>query len=229
MTPRHPPRALGGLTTPTRPPPSTRGECLASRKGTVRRELKPPVCAAARGVVRRGGPPIFDCGATRPPLDGGGLVPPRVRREIVLATTTQTLESRCLRDQRPDCQRRSEGRRRSRPGLPPTRTSRPPPGRWPGGEAARGCPAPHPAGAEAFPTDPPPPDIAPPRRSGAGDGGARRSRSLMVKRVERARPMRPTNLGGEPAAGPPGGEGRCRRRPRPGGRIEVLESSLERR
>ena len=139
MTPRHPPRALRGLTTPTRPPRRPRSPRAPAAGGTgPDARSKPPVCAAARGVVRRGGPPdSFDCGSTRPlPRQGGPTSPRAFVERLILPLPRRLSRSRCLRDRRPDCQRRDGGRRRSRPGSPPAGPSRPPPGRWPGGEAA---------------------------------------------------------------------------------------------
>src|SRR5687768_7664069 len=104
MTPRHPPRALGGLTTPTRPPrrPKARRPRLADATDPTR--SKPPVCAAARGVVRRCGPPIPLTVGRResPPRQGGFPSPHAFVERLFLATTTQTLELRdaCVTDDR---------------------------------------------------------------------------------------------------------------------------------
>jgi len=140
------------LTTPTRPPPRTPGRSLESTGGPTRSpRSKPPVCAAARGVVRRCGPPIPRLrDDASPPSTGGSAVSPRVLREIDIATTTQTLVSRCLRDRRPNCQRRRGGRRQVPPGVAPGPRPFPAPS-WPltrGRGSRTGCPAPHPAGAE---------------------------------------------------------------------------------
>jgi len=212
MTPRHPPRALGGLTTPTRPPPPTpkpEGPRSPGWTGTAR--SKPPVCvcvcAAARGVVRRCGPPFLRLrGDASPPSTGGSAVSPRVLREIDIATTTQTLVSRCLRDRRPDCQRRQGGRRQVPPGVAPGPRPFPAPS-WPltrGRGSRTGCPAPHPAGAETAtdirPESPPAPAVP-----GRATSGARR-RSLVRREAEW---KRSACEAGEPrwgaGGGPPGG------------------------
>ena len=57
MTPRHPPRALRSLTTPTRPPLAP---CEEATTETAAIKDPPTVCAAAASVVRRGRRPSWD-------------------------------------------------------------------------------------------------------------------------------------------------------------------------
>jgi hypothetical protein len=150
MTPRHPPRALGGLTTPTRPPRRRGARGPRPPKWTGSSRCRPPVCAAARGVVRRGGPLIpSTAGRRRPfPRQEGPTSPRAFVERLFLPLPRRLSNSRCLRDRRPDCQRRDRGRRRIPPGVIP----RPGPfsaPTWPltrGRGSERRCPAPHSAG-----------------------------------------------------------------------------------
>src|SRR3954451_3436899 len=86
MTPRHPPRALGGLTTPPRPPPSIRGPKAPTRRwdGPGRRDANlPSVPRPATSCDGAGRPFLrlrFDAS---PPSTRRYDVSPRVRREIV--------------------------------------------------------------------------------------------------------------------------------------------------
>ncbi len=169
--------------------------------------------------MRRCGPPIPRLRSdASPPSTGGSAVSPRVLREIDNATTTQTLVSRCLRDRRPDCQRRPGGRRQVPPGVAPGPRPFPAPS-WPltrGRGSRTGCPAPHPAGAEAAKQTP---GIAP--RPGGPGAGDVRCRTTTIAGEARGGVERLGLRGRKTSVGswrrPPRREGRCRRRSRPGG------------
>ena len=94
-------------------------EAPRRRGGPVRRDANHPSVPRPATSCDAAGRPSSTAGRRVRHLDRDGLVSPRVRREIDIATTTQTLESRCLRDQRPDCQRRDGGRRRIPFGIAP--------------------------------------------------------------------------------------------------------------
>ena len=170
--------------------------------------------------MRRCGPPIPRLrDDASPPSTGGSAVSPRVLREIDIATTTQTLVSRCLRDRRPDCQRRQGGRRQVPPGVAPGPRPFPAP-TWPlarGRGSPSGCPAPHPAGAETA-TDKRP--ESPPAPVGPGTGDVRCRTTTVAGEARGGVEMlglrgRKTSVGSRRR--PSRREGRCRRRSRPGG------------
>ena len=176
MTPRHPPRALRSLTTPTRPPSPTGSPTARIASGPSRRRSSLPSDAAARGVSRRCGPPHLgndprgDAG--RFPATGHASVrAPLIRGEICYCHYhADSRGSTCLRDRPPDCQRATEGRRRSRPGSTPgPDLPGPAPGRRPGGEAAvEAAPPRTQRSARADESDEHGHD-RPPRHPGAGD------------------------------------------------------------
>ena len=84
MTPRHPPRALGGLTTPTRPPPPPEAE--ASRRGRDRSGVASSLPSVPRPAAScdGAGRPSSTAGDASPPSTGRAVASPRVRREIDL-------------------------------------------------------------------------------------------------------------------------------------------------
>jgi hypothetical protein len=152
------------------------------------------LCRGPRRRATRRAAHSSTAGRRVPSLDRTDRVSPRVRREIDIATTTQTLESRCLRDQRPDCQRRIEGRRRILPGASPGPD--PPGPHLAAGQGARQLGAAPPRvqrGRKLFATHPQP------------DGGEGRSQSL-AERNERSGSAREARepRGGD-GGGPPGG------------------------
>jgi hypothetical protein len=139
MTPRHPPRALSDLTTPTgrRDPPKA-GRCGRCGRGVLNRRPRASRDARPPSVTIPPGP----ASGSRPPRPGSVRV--HVRGDDLCHYHTW------LCDETPNCQRaRATPARRLpgpfRPALIAPRSPRP--GRWPGGEAVplRGdCRAPRP-------------------------------------------------------------------------------------
>ena len=176
MTPRHPPRALGGLTTPTRPPPPTRGPKASRRAGD--RDDAMQTSRLCRGPRRRATRRTAHSRlrGTRPFPRQEGPSSPRAFVERLILPLPRRLSNRdaCVTNNRivKDATRADKG---LRPGSLPN-WSRPAPS-WPlarGRGSHRGCPAPHPAEAETHSTTP---HIAPPRQV---RGGRRRSRTVAV-------------------------------------------------
>ena len=202
MTPRHPPRALRGLTTPTRPPPPTGARGPRPPEDRGRRDVKPPDCAAARGVVRRCGPPhSFDCGSTRRPRQEARLRRlPRVRGEIVSCHyhADSRIRDACVTDDR--IVKDAIGADDARPGVSPDRTFlAPPPGRWPGARQPRRLPRPAPSRSAAGTSEAE--TTSPPRRV----QGGRRPIEVAGEEADEwdGRSARPV----EPSAGGAGGGG----------------------
>ena len=192
------------------------------------------LCRGPRRRATRAGRPFLRLRVdASPPSTGRPDVSPRVRREIDSCHyhADSRIRDACVTDDRivKDAIRADDG---SRPGSPPAGPSRPPPGRWPGGEAAARAAPPRtqrtrrrPRSIRERPDPSPAPD-----GSGAGDVRYRRSLVRRESRSGRPRLRGRTNLGGEPAAAPRmGGTVPTSISPPEGGRIEVLESSLERR
>ena len=222
MTPRHPPRALGGLTTPTRPPrrPGARGP--RSPSGPARRGPDLPSVPRPAASCDAAGRPFLRLRVdASPPSTGGPDVSPRVRREIDTCHyhADSRIRDACVTDDR-IVKDATGGRRRVPPGVAPgPDPSRPPPGRWPGGEAAAAAAPPRTQRGRDGSERSDRPDRRPPRRIRGGRRPVGRSRSL-VERSGTAASARPTNLGGSRRR-PSGREGRCRRRSRsPEGRAD---------
>jgi hypothetical protein len=124
MTPRHPPRALGGLTTPTRPPPSREPEGSGRREDRVRRDANlPSVPRPATSCDGAGRPFLRLRVDASPPSTRRYDVSPRVRREIVSCHyhADSRIRDACVTDDRivKDAIGADDG---SRPGCPPAWT-----------------------------------------------------------------------------------------------------------
>ena len=115
MTPRHPPRALGSLTTPIRPPPRRRAEARPRDDPPNRAPVRSPKITISRppGVSRRDG--LRQPTMAGPPGEPKGPRSASQRSATVARGSTfhvhgeitplpRLIRVSCLRDQRPDCQ-----------------------------------------------------------------------------------------------------------------------------
>ena len=152
MTPRHPPRALGGLTTPTRPPPPTREpeglESPARWTGTTPESNLPSVPRPAASCDATGHS-FLRLRVDAPPPSTGGPTSPRafVERLIICHYHADSrIRDACVTDDRivKDAIGADDG---SRPESPPAGPFPAP--TWPltrGRGSLLGCTAPHSAG-----------------------------------------------------------------------------------
>ena len=194
MTPRHPPRALRSLTTPTRPPPIARERPSRGAAVTPRSRL----CRGRRRLATRR-PPIFRvtipcAGRPAPRRADPRSVRVHVRGETWIVPLPRCrLRLTCLRDQPPDCQR-ARGR-----------------------DADRGEARTRPASALAAGQGARPSRATAPPRTQRGDGIAEQTRDRApgdpgraVRRSIGRRSCVDANPRGEPASGRPARRGRCR-------------------